>query len=94
MSALPQQRVFNYPNRLARQNRQPQGVADFVLIDPYKFLEYENTARLFDKLPTGLPMAKDKSESHNRYYQKWQVNDFSHFTPNHKKIYSLPCIRP
>ena len=90
MSALPQQRVFNYPNRLARQNRQPQGVADFVLIDPYKFLEYENTARLFDKLPTGLPMAKDKSESHNRYYQKWQVNDFSHFTPNHKKF--IHCL--
>ena len=90
MSALPQQRVFNYPNRLARQNRQPQGVADFVLIDPYKFLEYANLERLFDKLPTGLPMAKDKAEPCNRYYHKWQVQEFSHFTPNHKKyIHSL-----
>ena len=90
MTALPKPRKFDLPNRLQRQDRQPQSVADFVLIDPYKFLEYSNLERLFDKLPTGLPMALSKAEKSNRYYHKWQVNEFSHFTPNHKKyIHSL-----
>lgn len=90
MTAQPNPRKFDYPDRLARQDRQPQSVADFVLIDPYKFLEYPSMAYLFDKLPTGLPLAKAKDEQSNRYYHKWQVNDFSHFTPNHKKyIHSL-----
>ena len=90
MTALPKPRKFDLPNRLQRQDRQPHSVADFVLIDPYKFLEYSNLERLFDKLPTGLPMALSKAEKSNRYYHKWQVNEFSHFTPNHKKyIHSL-----
>ena len=90
MSAQPKPQKFDLPNRLCREYRQPQSIADFVLIDPYKFLEYANLERLFDKLPTGLPMAKDKAEPCNRYYHKWQVQEFSHFTPNHKKyIHSL-----
>lgn len=90
MTALTKPKIFDLPNRLQRQDRQPQSVADFVLIDPYKFLEYPSMAYLFDKLPTGLPLAKAKDEQSNRYYHKWQVNEFSHFTPNHKKyIHSL-----
>lgn len=90
MTALTKPKIFDLPNRLQRQDRQPQSVADFVLIDPYKFLEYPSMAYLFDKLPTGLPLAKAKDEKSNRYYHKWQVNEFSHFTPNHKKyIHSL-----
>ena len=90
MTALPEQRVFDYPNRLRREYRQPQSIADFVLIDPYNFSAYQSMAYLFDKLPTGLPLAKAKDEKSNRFYHKWQVNEFSHFTPNHKKyIHSL-----
>jgi hypothetical protein len=90
MTALQKPTQYDYSNRLQRQHRQPQHEADFVLIDPYKFLEYSNLERLFDKLPTGLPMALNKAEKSNRYYHKWQVNEFSHFTPNHKKyIHSL-----
>lgn len=90
MTALAKLPTFDFKNRLQREYRQPNGIADFVLIDPYKFLEYSNLERLFDKLPTGLPLAKAKDEKSNCYYHKWQVNEFSHFTPNHKKyIHSL-----
>ena len=90
MKLLQKTLYFEQPNRLAREYRQPQSVADFVLIDPFQFMQYSSMAYLFDKLPTGLPMAKDKGEKANKYYHKWQVNDFSHYTPNHKKyIHSL-----
>lgn len=92
MTALTKPKIFDLPNRLQREYRQPQHEADFVLIDPYHWQDHPNMVRLYDKLPTGLPMAKHKAEQTNRYYPKTQVNDFSHFTPNHKKFHHVIVI--
>ena len=81
MTAQPKPQIFDLPNRLARQDRQPQSVADFVLIDPYNFSAYQSMAWLYDKLPYSLLMAKAKDEHSKKHYPRKLVNLFSHFTP-------------
>ena len=82
---------FNWHNRLQRENRQPTHPADFVLIDPYNFAQYANMQRLYDKLPTGLPLAKNKAEKANKYSHKSLVAEYSHFTPNINKKF-IHCL--
>lgn len=93
MSAIlntPQQ-SFNDENRLKREYKQPQHPADFVLIDPYQWQSYANMQRLFDKLPNGLPLAKNKAEKANKYSHKSLVAEYSHFTPNINKKF-IHCM--
>ena len=93
MSAIlntPQQ-SFNDENRLKREYKQPQHPADFVLIDPYQWQSYANMQRLFDKLPTGIPLAKNKAEKANKYSHKSLVAEYSHFTPNINKKF-IHCL--
>ena len=93
MSAIlntPQQ-SFNDENRLKREYKQPQHPADFVLIDPYQWQSYANMQRLYDKLPTGLPLAKNKAEKANKYSHKSLVAEYSHFTPNINKKF-IHCL--
>lgn len=82
---------YNWHNRLQRENRQPTHPADFVLIDPYNFAQYANMQRLYDKLPTGLPLAKNKAEKANKYSHKSLVAEYSHFTPNINKKF-IHCL--
>lgn len=82
---------FNWHNRLQRENRQPTHPADFVLIDPYNFAQYANMQRLYDKLPTGIPLAKNKAEKANKYSHKSLVAEYSHFTPNINKKF-IHCL--
>ena len=93
MSAIlntPEQ-SFNDENRLKREYKQPQHPADFVLIDPYQWQSYANLQRLYDKLPTGLPLAKNKAEKANKYSHKSLVAEYSHFTPNINKKF-IHCL--
>ena len=83
--------IYNWHNRLQRENRQPTSPADFVLIDPYNFAQYANMQRLFDKLPNGLPLAKNKAEKANKYSHKSLVAEYSHFTPNINKKF-IHCL--
>ena len=83
--------IYNWHNRLQRENRQPTSPADFVLIDPYNFAQYANMQRLYDKLPTGLPLAKNKAEKANKYSHKSLVAEYSHFTPNINKKF-IHCL--
>ena len=78
MTALTKPLIFDLPNRLQRQDRQPQSVADFVLIDPYNFSAYQSMAWLYDKLPYSLLMAKAKDEPSKKHYPRKLVNLFSH----------------
>lgn len=79
----PQPQVITV-SRLARQHHQPQGIADFVLINTADWQQYANMARLYDKLPPHLPLAKVKKEPTNIYIDKDKVSDYAYFTPNRR----------
>lgn len=80
-------------SRLQREQRQPQGVSDFVLIDHNDWQQYANMQRLYDKLPPHLPLAKTKKEPSNIYIDKEKVSDYAYFTPNRKGLKNyIHCV--
>lgn len=79
--------------RLKRENRQPVGIADFVLIEHSKWQQYDNMNWLYDRLPPHLPLAKTKKEPSNRYSDKSGVCEYPYFTPNRRGIKNyIYCI--
>lgn len=79
--------------RLKRENRQPVGIADFVLIQHSNWQQYTNMQWLYDKLPPHLPLAKTKKEPSNRYIDKSDVCKYPYFTPNRRGIKNyIHCI--
>lgn len=88
----PQEPTTDIP-RLKREHRQPNSPFDFVLIEHSDWQQYDNMKRLYDKLPSFLPLAKSKKEPTNRYIDKQYITDYAYFTPNRRGTKSyIHCI--